>query len=88
MRGEAQNVTTSKLARLLAACALVAAIWLGLLPWIADLPQERRQWRWLEQHKIDPSAMYYTELEAMQPILQRLNKQQRLGTKLSETPVP
>ncbi len=30
--------------------------------------------RWLDERGIDPSAMYYTELEAMEPILHRLER--------------
>jgi hypothetical protein len=32
-----------------------------------------RRLQWLSDRKIDPSAMYYTELEALDPILDRMN---------------
>jgi len=66
-------------ARLLLAlwsCALML-FWLVVLPWWADRAAMRAHLTWLNKHGIDPSAMYYTELEAMQPILQALNERQR-----------
>ena len=51
--------------------------WLVVLPWWADRAAMRAHLTWLNKHGIDPSAMYYTELEAMQPILQALNERQR-----------
>ncbi len=64
---------TLRLSKLLTAGTLVAAAWLVVLPWIARQPAEQAGWEALQRVGIDPSAMYYTELEAMEPILQRLN---------------
>lgn len=65
------------LVRLLAwACAL-AVIWLVVLPWLAGTRRMQRELDWLDQRGIDPSAMYYTELEAMKPILRRVNDRLR-----------
>lgn len=72
------RVIATRTLKLLCAGGLTALVWLWLLPSIADHPAQRRRWLFLQQHRIDPSAMYYTELEAMQPILERLNRQQRL----------
>jgi len=66
-------IDASKRLRFVIAAGLVAGGWLIVLPWWASQPVERASWQSLEQSRIDPSAMYYTELEAMEPILQKLN---------------
>lgn len=63
--------------RLTLCMAMLAAVWLGVLPWYARRPRVERQWRELQQSGIDPSAMYYTELEMMGPLLDRLNAPSR-----------
>jgi hypothetical protein len=55
----------------------VTVLWLIVLPWLAAYPLIAGRVRWLDEQGIDPSAMYYTELEAMKPILQRLNERER-----------
>lgn len=67
----------ARVLNLLAAIAVLAVIWLIALPWAAGQPKMARHLEWLEQEKIDPSAMYYTELEMMKPILTRLALEQR-----------
>lgn len=57
--------------------SLVAFVWLIMLPAIAMHPQMRARSLWLEEQRIDPSAMFYTELDAMEPILERLNASRR-----------
>jgi hypothetical protein len=64
--------------KLLLASAVIAGAWLVALPWIARLPAQNESWRALEAAGIDPSAMYYSELEAMAPILNRLNLGERM----------
>jgi len=59
------------------AIVLIAAIWLFGLPWLAERPAVRNYLRWLEEHKIDPSARYYTDLETMEPILDKLGQRRR-----------
>lgn len=56
------------------ACGLlgVALTWCVVLPWIAARPLVRERLEWLDARGIDPSAMYYTELDAMDAILVRL----------------
>lgn len=55
----------------------IAAVWLIVLPWLAIQPSIDSHVQWLEKQGVDPSAMYYTELEAMKPILQRFNDRRR-----------
>jgi hypothetical protein len=52
----------------------IAAVWLLFLPWIATQPSTAERLRFLEERGIDPSAMYYTELDAMDRILDRLER--------------
>lgn len=59
------------------AFVVIAATWLLGLPWLAERPAVRRYLLWLEERKIDPSARYYTDLEAMQPILDKLKQRRR-----------
>ena len=61
------------LIRLAGICLLTAAIWLVALPRLAEFPPVARWLQWLDDHKVDPSAMYYTEVEALKPTLERLN---------------
>ncbi|MEQ9406193.1 MAG: hypothetical protein RIK87_00645 [Fuerstiella sp.] len=53
---------------------VIGLIWLIVLPHMAQQPQMKAHLNWLNARGIDPSAMYYTELEAMEPILQRLER--------------
>lgn len=52
----------------------LALCWLIILPWLGSQPSMEAHLRWLDERGIDPSAMYYTELDAMKPILSRLNR--------------
>lgn len=64
---------------LLLSALLLFAAWVVMLPWLAARPTINAHLRWLDERRIDPGAMYYTELEAMAPILDQLNKRQRRG---------
>ncbi|QDT56442.1 hypothetical protein Pan44_44960 [Caulifigura coniformis] len=55
----------------------IGLVWLVVLPWLSSLPSQSAYIDWLRAKRIDPSARYYTEVEAMEPILQRLNEQTR-----------
>lgn len=58
----------------LAAWSVAIALgWLVILPWLSSLPSQKENIDWLREQRIDPSARYYTEVEAMEPILERLN---------------
>lgn len=57
-----------------ALCVVVLAIsiiWLVILPWTARQPVVRQRLEFLDEKGIDPSAMFYTELEVMDSILQK-----------------
>ena len=60
--------------RLAIAILILVALWLVALPWIARQPRMAAHIKWLEDQGIDGGAMYYTELEAMEPILERLER--------------
>jgi hypothetical protein len=51
--------------RLVAATAMLAAIWLGILPYVGSRPSIRAYIEQNELHGIDPSAKFYTELPGM-----------------------
>ena len=51
------------LARLVAGGAVVAAVCCGLLPRLLEWPPVARHVALMEERKVDPSAMYYTEIE-------------------------
>jgi hypothetical protein len=55
----------------------LAFFWLAVLPWLSAIPVHREKLDWLREQRVDPSAMYYTEVEAMEPMLQRLNERGR-----------
>lgn len=56
-----------------AACMIaVGAIWCVALPWLSSRQSVQERLKFLDERGIDPSAMFYTELEAMDPILDRI----------------
>ncbi|MEZ6076075.1 MAG: hypothetical protein R3C09_08970 [Pirellulaceae bacterium] len=72
-RGRASNSRRNQIAFAILTLVL-AGIWLVILPWIARQPQMATHLQWLEEQGIDGGAMFYTELEAMEPILERLER--------------
>ncbi len=70
-RNRASRYGTLKLAGI---GAVLAAIWLFALPWIGNRPVVRSHHQFLRDRGIDPSAMFYTELDAMDPILAELER--------------
>jgi len=63
--------TTPRLV-LTAATICVGLIWCVLLPWLAEFQVVEERLKFLDDRGIDPSAMYYTELDAMDAILDRI----------------
>jgi hypothetical protein len=55
----------------------IGLVWFLLLPWLANRPSVAARLRWLDEHQVDPSAMYYTEVEALKPVLRRLHDRPR-----------
>ncbi|RMG40455.1 MAG: hypothetical protein D6725_03355 [Planctomycetota bacterium] len=62
---------------LMAAGAAVAVVWGWLLPVVMQRPQVRRRWENLQRQGIDPSALYYTDLEMMEGLLRELERRRR-----------
>ncbi len=52
----------------------IAIVWLQILPWVAVQPAIAAHLQHLDEQGIDPSAMFYTDLDAMEPILRRLER--------------
>ncbi|MCH5374120.1 MAG: hypothetical protein JJ992_09095 [Planctomycetes bacterium] len=62
----------------LAGCTTLAGVvWLAVLPWIAAQPSVHRRVEFLERRQIDPSAMFYTELDAMEGVRDRMAELRR-----------
>lgn len=59
---------------LMIALAAILVLWLVVLPWLATQPPIRRHIEFLEQRQIDPSAMFYTELEAMPALRTKVSR--------------
>jgi hypothetical protein len=55
--------------RLLIALAALAVLWLGVLPYIGGQPELAARIRRQQAEGIDPSAMFYTELEMMPEVI-------------------
>ncbi len=60
--------------KLVGALAVLAAIWLVALPWLARQPQVSAHIEAQESQGIDPSAMFYSELEIVPPIAHRVER--------------
>ena len=63
--------------RLAAAVAVIAAVWLGVLPWVARQPGIRSYVERNDALGIDPSAKFYTELPLMPELFDRVESIQR-----------
>ena len=63
--------------RLAVGMAAILILWLAVLPRIADQPAVQRHIEFLEQQRIDPSAMFYTELEPMAEVRTRVARIRR-----------
>ncbi|MCA9111728.1 MAG: hypothetical protein KDA52_17375 [Planctomycetaceae bacterium] len=70
----ADSPSGTRVALLIVAFAVIGLVWCVVLPWVATLPEMQRQLTFLDERGIDPSAMFYTELEVMTPILDELEK--------------
>jgi hypothetical protein len=59
-------------ARLGACSAALVFLWLAVLPRLAAQPSVQQHIEFLQHRQIDPSAMFYTELEAMEGVDARM----------------
>lgn len=66
-----RNQQIRRVLALAATIVILSEVWLVLLPAYANQPEMKRHLQWLDDKGIDPSAMYYTELEMMKDILGR-----------------
>ena len=55
----------SRVVRLLVWTTVVAVVWCGLFPRLLAWPPIARHVALMEERGVDPSAMYYTELERL-----------------------
>ncbi|MCP4192543.1 MAG: hypothetical protein GY768_18165 [Planctomycetaceae bacterium] len=57
------------LAELLLSLGAVLLIWCIVLPALSRFDRNAAYLNWLEERRIDPSAMFYTELECVEELL-------------------
>jgi len=58
--------TSGSWLRVLGGMFFVSLIWMVFLPWLGEREGIRRHIELMQQSGIDPSAMYYSELESIQ----------------------
>lgn len=63
------NVRHQSILKLALCIAVVACVWCQLLPRLSRQESIRKRLDWLANERIDPSAMYYTELERMPELM-------------------
>ena len=76
-KGSRSNSTPRGWIRLAVGSTAILVLWLAVLPRIADQPAVRRHIEFLEQQQIDPSVMFYTELEPMAEVRSRVTRIRR-----------
>ncbi len=52
----------------------LGTLWLVILPRAAEIPYLHAEIDFLEQKKIDPSAMFYSDLETIEQTVQNINE--------------
>ena len=57
--------TSRAVLRLTFGTALVALVWCGLFPRLLEWPPVAHHVALMEERRVDPSAMYYTELDRL-----------------------
>lgn len=62
----------NRIATFLGTIATIVVIWGFVLPTIAKSPWVKEREQFLDAHKIDPSAMFYTDLEVVSDVLERV----------------
>lgn len=73
---EAQTSMTGRWLRFAVAFLSVAAIWRLALPWVESYPQVSEHIATQKKLGVDPSAMFYTELEISSPIAHHVERLQ------------
>ncbi len=62
------------IAQLVLAITMIACFWCVVLPWYGSQPAMEKHLQFLDDRGIDASAMFYTELDAMDAILEKLEE--------------
>jgi 4-amino-4-deoxy-L-arabinose transferase-like glycosyltransferase len=66
----------------------ISAVWLIVLPWAAARPAMQQRIGFFEQQRIDPSAMFYTEIEMMEEVQDRIDRLRHQHAEHFWNPVP
>ncbi|WP_417378152.1 hypothetical protein [Gimesia sp.] len=59
--------------RFLLLLAAVCLLWLVVFPQIATIPQVKAEIDFLEEKQIDPTAMFYSDLETIEDTVQNIS---------------
>ena len=76
----------SGLLRLVAAGCVLAVLWLVILPWLGSRPALKQRMEFLGSRGVDPSAMFYTDLELMPAVYARTTCSVRKNRRLFYCP--
>ena len=66
--------TLKKWMQFVVAITIIASVWTAFLPWLGAQRTMSSHLDDLDAKEIDGGAMFYTELEAMEPILDRRSR--------------
>ena len=69
-RNRRRETIAAGLRNLLLSLGAIALIWGVVLPNLSKSSRNAAYLDWLEEHRIDPSAMFYTELDCVDQLLQ------------------
>lgn len=67
-----RRVLPAGAAKLAVVSTIILFVWCIVLPWYGHLPTMEKHLQFLDDRGIDPSAMFYTELDAMDAILEKI----------------
>jgi hypothetical protein len=69
------NTSYTGALKLATAVVFASFFWCIVLPWYASQPAMKEHLQFLDDRGIDPSAMFYTELDAMDAILEKIENE-------------
>ena len=74
MKNANQKTRQHQWLRFTTAVSCVVLLWLVVLPWLGRQAQVVEHIQTLQEQRIDPSAMYYSELEILPAIAHRVER--------------
>lgn len=64
------KTTRRRTRSLVIACGVIVIVWGGLLPWLSRTDVAQARLRSLDERQIDASALFYTDLDYLDAVLQ------------------